>query len=142
MWTFIVCALLQVACNAPGPTSAEQSANSSPIEPQTFALETAPWYGRGCAGLAVPSVLHGDPNDPHHVWIEPVTGEPKRLEVLFPPGYTARFSPQLVLMGPDDEVVGREGSRVSGYCIIEVPSAPPNTVGIGAHSIVVPSPTN
>lgn len=58
----------------------------------------------------VGGVLRGDA-DQGCLWLEHRSGE--RLAVLWPPGYSAMFGP-VRLIGPDGEVVAREGETISG----------------------------
>jgi len=58
-------------------------------------------------------VLHGLPDDPRLTWM---THQGQRLELEWPVGYSARFTPQLELLNDQGEVVGHEGSHLDGGC--------------------------
>ena len=58
-------------------------------------------------------VLTGSPNDPGLVWLMRLG---QRLELGWPVGYSARFTPKLELMDENDNVVGREGDVALGGC--------------------------
>lgn len=70
-----------------------------------------------CAGgtYAEAVTLHGSPNDAALTWIEFASSH-ERLNVVWPAGYFARFSPTLTVFGPDGRLVAEEGDRVSGGC--------------------------
>jgi hypothetical protein len=60
--------------------------------------------------------LHGSATDPRLVWMTwPDNG---RIELAWPVGYSARFTPQLELLDDSGHVVGREGTYVTGGCNI------------------------
>ena len=58
--------------------------------------------------------IHGWPTDPRLVWMTWPDGH--RSELAFDPGWSARFTPDLEVMDPTDQVVAREGSRITGLC--------------------------
>lgn len=60
--------------------------------------------------------LRGSANDPRLVWMTwPDIG---RIELAWPIGYSARFTPELELLDDSGRVVGREGTYVTGGCNI------------------------
>jgi hypothetical protein len=68
-----------------------------------------------CAGVGLDAVLHGDPADPKVAWLTSKIGGP-RLEIVWPFGFTARFTPDLEILDADGNVVIREGGAVTGTC--------------------------
>ncbi len=86
---------------------------------RTYPLPTADWSGV-CGGLGINANLRGDPLDPELTWLEPRPGftsdEPARHHVVWPAGFTARFSPGLEIVDEAGQVVMREGDPVTGIC--------------------------
>jgi hypothetical protein len=81
-------------------------------------LPVAEW-GRpiqACGGVGYPEDvrLHGSPDDPRIAWMTWPDGS--RQEIGWDPGTSARFNPKQEVLGPDDTVVAREGSLVTGGC--------------------------
>jgi hypothetical protein len=71
--------------------------------------------GGACAGVGLDkATLTGDPSDPKVVWLATPSG---RRDVLFPPGFTARFTPRLEVLNGNGDVVAREGTVVTGGCV-------------------------
>lgn len=71
---------------------------------------------RGCADIGLANgVLHGNPTDPHVAWV--TTNGPNRVEVTWPSGYRARFSPELEVLDASGQVVAREGDPIAGGCV-------------------------
>jgi hypothetical protein len=68
-----------------------------------------------CAGTAFDAVLHGSPGDPPSTWITYVVNG-RREEVIWPPGYSARFHPTLLVFDEAGILVAREGTHVLGGC--------------------------
>jgi hypothetical protein len=66
-------------------------------------------------------VLTGDAHDPRVAWLENdfATG---RTEIVFPPGFTARFSPRLEILNAAGLVVARAGDHIDGGCLTGLPS--------------------
>jgi hypothetical protein len=89
--------------------------NDQPHPPTLFSLPevTSPPNFGGCTGVGFDAkeFLAGDPN------FRPVafarTSAGKRIEILWPPGYNARFDPRLEIVGPTGEVVAREGDEIT-----------------------------
>jgi hypothetical protein len=106
------------AANSPNPPSPRP-----PLPDGLIALPTTNWLETPdtiCAGVGVDAVLHGSPNDPYVAWLENrvVAG---RVEVLWPAGYRARFSPNLEILNESGIVVLREGDAISGTCVTGLP---------------------
>jgi hypothetical protein len=102
-------AILSAACVAPAPSQAPTP------EPSSFRLATT-WPLAGCAGIGFDGSLQGDPSDPRVAWI--VVGG-RRVEVVWPTGFQARFDPRLEILDATDTVVLREGDPVTGGCTLE-----------------------
>ena len=52
-------------------------------------------------------ILHGDPDDPRVAWL--INPDGVRIELRWPPGFTARFDPDLEMVAANGEVIAREG---------------------------------
>ena len=79
-----------------------------------------PGVDRPCAGVGlIGTTLHGDGADPHVAWLMNDFG---RLDVTWPPGYRARFTPRLEILDGTGRVVLIEGSTVDGGCVTGDPS--------------------
>ena len=88
----------------------------------------ASWNG-GCRGVGFEATLNGSPSDPRITWITASGGQ--RHEIVWPPGYTARFTPNLEVLDANGNVVFREGSRVSGGCVTGPNSEGPLLIAAG-----------
>ena len=79
-------------------------------------LPVADWGNLLCAGVGYVGEfrLHGSPDDPRLAWMTWPDGS--RRELAWEPGTSARFTPNLEVIGPDGHVVAREGSPVTGGC--------------------------
>ena len=71
-----------------------------------------------CGGVGLDAVLRGDRADPRLVWLENhIQGTTvPRIEALWPAGYRVRFSPKAEVLDASDQVVLRDGDRVTGAC--------------------------
>ena len=69
-----------------------------------------------CAGggSVVEIRLHGSSTDPRLTWETLPDGT--EHTVVWMPGTSARFAPDLVVIGPDGTVIAREGSLITGGC--------------------------
>ena len=72
------------------------------------------WNG-DCRGVGLDATLTGNPSDPRIAWLVASTG--RRIDIMWPPGYTARFEPLLEVLNADGTVVFREGSNVTDGCV-------------------------
>ena len=68
-----------------------------------------------CGGIAVPSVLGGNPNDPRVVWLVGFS-DGQRTDVAWPDGYRAVFNHDLRILSADGIIVLRGGDFVDGGC--------------------------
>jgi hypothetical protein len=99
---------------------------ASPVPSATVvALPTLPSVPRVCLGVGGGggARLTGNPTDPRVTWIE---GFGNRGEIVWPPGYTARFAPALEVLDASGKVVYREGDEVQGGCAVGPPDDPPS----------------
>jgi hypothetical protein len=71
-------------------------------------------FPNACRGIGIDGTLHGDAADPRVAWLV-VDGT--RNELVWPPGYTARFDPSLTVVDSDGRPVFQDGDRVSGACL-------------------------
>lgn len=106
----LLCVLL-VGCAAP----VTKSPVGSPTL-ETFALPTVNGASDACAGIGlVGATLTGDPHDPRVAWLKsPANGG--RIDIVFPPGFSARFTPRLEILDAAGQVVARDGDPVEGGC--------------------------
>lgn len=102
--------LMVVAVSGAMACSTPNDSYPPPVELQTLGFAT------GCAGFALDATLHGDPTDPSVTWLD---ADGSRVEVFWPPGYHARFVPELIVTDDRDRVVLREGSTITGGCSTE-----------------------
>jgi hypothetical protein len=96
------------------------------------------WLGTICAGVGLEATLHGDPSDPRIAWLENRIGVPdgttgRRMDVVWPAGFRARFTPKLEVLNGLGQVVLREGDMVGGAC-----SAPVDGYGSGFYYLTPP----
>jgi hypothetical protein len=68
-----------------------------------------------CPGVGASGHITGDPADPRLAWLAEDSGG--RREVIWPPGYTARFTPKLEILDENGAVAFRDGDRVRGGCV-------------------------
>jgi hypothetical protein len=54
-----------------------------------------------------------------------VVDQGRRVEIEWPRGYTAQFTPELVVLNESGEVVAVEGDRASGICLGGGPDGEP-----------------
>lgn len=73
----------------------------------------ADWNG-ACRGIGLDAMLTGSPSDPRIAWLTGSGG--RRIDITWPPGYTARFTPRLEVLDGTGDVVFRDGSQVTGGC--------------------------
>ena len=124
------------ACAAPDPSRAPASAaapSSSPSSgPVSLDLPHVEILGDACAGVGLDAArLTGDPNDPRVAWLATPGGG--RQDVVFPPGYQARFVPALEVLDASGAVVARDGDVVDGGCVTGADGGGPLLIGWQAH---------
>ena len=102
--------LVLAACN-PAPSGAPTNGAGNLLLP-TLGMPQA------CAGVGTEAILAGDRTDPRVAWL---VSSGTRVDVVFPPGFTARFSPALEVLNASGAVVARAGDRIDGYCVTAGP---------------------
>jgi hypothetical protein len=73
-----------------------------------------------CREVGYDGVLHGDPGDPRVAWGDketPVNRVVLRTELVWPPGYTARFTPQIEIVDASRHVRFVAGDMIEGGCV-------------------------
>lgn len=68
-----------------------------------------------CAGIGLDAVLRGSPADERITWLENRSSG-DRIEAVWPPGYSARFSPELEVFDATGRLVYTEGASITGAC--------------------------
>ena len=97
----VLVALLVIACDA----------NTGPVSPAPLPMVPPPDL---CRGVGLDATLVGDPRDPRLVWLDTASGV--RKELVWPPGYQARFDPTLEVLDPRGSIVFRAGDHVDEGC--------------------------
>lgn len=100
---------------APGDVPWEVVGRLEPAGSIEIALPTlASWTG-SCRGVGLSdAVLHGASDDARGAWL--VTRDGVRLDVVWPPGYRARFAPDLEVLDGGGTLRFREGDEPTGAC--------------------------
>lgn len=96
--------LIAVACVGPLPSTSEPT--------PTRLLTDHPGPQPTCAGAELSrATVRGRPDTPNPIWLEVlVDGKTGRSHpTIWPAGYTARFDPDLQIIGPSGAVFAREG---------------------------------
>lgn len=96
-------------------------------------LPTLTSYNGGCRGVGLDGTLAGSPTDPRVTWLAMSGGG--RHEIIWPPGFTARFDPDLAVLDASGKVVYRAGDKIDGGCV-----ASPNDDPASLLLIVPPTP--
>jgi hypothetical protein len=119
--------LVMSACaSPPSPSATTPSSSAMPLASGEIALPTEPSVSlppgvvEACGGVGLSAVLHGDTADPHVAWLVSDLGT--RIDVIWPPGYRARFSPNLEVLDGSGIIVIRTGDPVTGGCVTADPS--------------------
>ena len=106
----VVAVVLLGACS-PGPSATPSAAA---IALPTLDVGPAGGTPMACAGIGLAAVLHGRSLDPQVAWLESMLDGAGRQDVIWPPGYTARFTPRLEVLDAAGQVVIRDGDFVDG----------------------------
>ncbi len=78
-----------------------------------------------CRGVGLQNAaLAADPNDPRVAWLETNS---VRTEIIWPPGFSARFDPILQVVDAAGSVVFRAGDNIGQGCVAG-PSEDPGSV--------------
>lgn len=78
-------------------------------------LPTVEVFNGACRGVGLEGHVTGDPLDRRLAWVISDLGG-QRIDVIWPPGYTARFTPRLEVVDQQGVVAYRDGDPVSGAC--------------------------
>jgi hypothetical protein len=105
------------------PQAQPNSSPSAPFIPPTQALPTLEFSLGACRGVGLDATLTGDPTDPRVAWLIGTDG--RRQEIVWPPGLTARFDPELQVLDRSGAIVFRAGDHIDGGCT----AGPPNDPG-------------
>jgi len=128
MPTHVVCALGVVVVALLGCGGVPPTARPSAL---ILALPTVAVIPRLCLTLGGGATLRGDPNDPRVAWGE---GFGNRGELVWPPGFVARFAPDLEVLDRNGNVFLREGDILPGGCAVGGADDPPSLV------LILPEP--
>jgi hypothetical protein len=71
---------------------------------------------QACAGIGLDAIARGSPTDARHVWLEDATAG-GRIDLVWPTGYTARFTPDVEVVDTTGRVVLSAGQRVDSGCV-------------------------
>lgn len=116
--TCVLVATLLAGCAAAGsPTLPLPTLAPGEVALPEYLAEVggAPQLCAGVAWVGFPVVVDGSRDDPALTWI--VFGnDGHRENLLWPPGYRARFTPSLVVLDPTGQAVAREGEYATGGC--------------------------
>ena len=82
--------------------------------------------GGFCRGIGLDATLTGDPGDPRVAWLIGRGGD--RIDVVWPAGFRARFSPLIEILDPSGTVVLRDGDPVTGGCTTGPDAAGPKLI--------------
>ncbi len=85
-------------------------------------LPTLEFISQGCADVGFDAFLTGSAEDPRVTWLVNVSG--KRIDILWPRGFSARFDPDLEVLDASGTVVYRAGDRIHGGCVQGEPNDP------------------
>jgi hypothetical protein len=105
-----------------GPTPSS-TVTAEPSGPTRYPLPADPSLQLGpgdtpqaCGGIGLDAIVRGSATDSRHVWlVDATTGA--RMELVWPTGYTARFTPDVEVVDTRGTVVVRAGQRVDGGCV-------------------------
>lgn len=107
---------LSIACTPTTKGNASNSANDFPlqtVQPMPSGVIST------CAEQLDPAVLRGNPADSRLTWLQTLDG--RRVEIIWPLGFVARFEPTLEVIDPSGKAVLLEGDFVEGACEIGDP---------------------
>lgn len=104
---------------------------------QMVQLPTIASDGSACRGVGLDGVLRGSADDPRVAWLDSnVLGSAKRIEVVFPAGFSARFGPSLQILDGDGRVVALAGDTITGGCVTGPDAAGPILIlGVGSSDL-------
>jgi hypothetical protein len=101
-------------------TTSTPEASLLPLRPGDVVLVTHRPFDEAvpmaCAGVGLDAVVNGDPTDPRVAWLVNRHPGAGRIEVAWPPGFRARFVPELEIVDGSGQVRMRQGDHVDGTC--------------------------
>ena len=107
-------ALPPASVDHPGPSTSVPATN--PPSAATATIRTVDVSGTVCGGIGInDGTLRGDPHDPRVAWLD--LGGPGTMDLVFPTGFTARFTPRLEILDANGQVRFRDGSAITGGCV-------------------------
>ncbi len=86
----------------------------SPSPATSVALPTLTTFTGACRGVGLDATLTGDPMDPRVTWLLDEGG--RRQDIVWPPGFTARFTPELEVLDASGAIVFSDGDEIDGGC--------------------------
>lgn len=102
-------------------------------------LPTVAGDGNVCRGVGInDGILRGDPRDARVAWVDAhgPQGEAVRVEVVFPSGYAAQFTPALVVLDAKGHGVATAGDPITGGCVTGPDASGPLLIlGVGSSDI-------
>jgi hypothetical protein len=111
--------LLSACASTPTPTPTASLPVSYLPAPS---LPTLEFVSQGCADVGLDAFLTGSAEDPRVTWLVNVSG--KRIDILWPRGFSARFDPDLEVLDGSGLVVYRAGDRIHGGCVVDSQGGP------------------
>ena len=85
-------ALPPASVDHPGPSTSVPAATNPPSA-ATATIRTVDVSGTACGGIGInDGTLRGDPHDPRVAWLD--LGSSGTMDLVFPKGFTARFTPR------------------------------------------------
>lgn len=101
---------------------------SSVPGPSILPLPTDAFVSNVCLGIGGGFVLlRGDPTDSRLTWETALDGS-GRQDIVWPPGYHARFSPRLEVLDPGGRVIARDGDHVPAGACVAGPAEDPRQI--------------
>ena len=126
--------VMVLAACGPSPRPAASAAPSRTLEAGERWLPVANFGADGlCAGGGTVGDfrLHGAANDPRLTWM--IAPDGRRMELAWPAGFSARFTPNLEVLDDHGQRVAVEGSLVTGGC-------PTDDAGVTLPDFTTPAP--
>ena len=109
-------ALPPASVDHPGPSTSVPAVATNPPSVATATIRTVDVSGKVCGGIGFnDGTLRGDPHDPRVAWLD--LGSSGTMDLVFPKGFTARFTPRLEILDANGQVRFREGSAITGGCV-------------------------
>jgi hypothetical protein len=77
-------------------------------------LRTLATDNGGCRGVGLDATLAGAADDPRVAWLVAAGGG--QADIIWPPGFTARFDPELEILNQSGAVVYKAGDKITSGC--------------------------